>query len=374
MHASGLAFLLLASLASLATAQELPRTLDSAIVVAPFENLTDRRDQQADPANPRRRIDRFAESAREGVERRLVAASLPVVDRARLGSVLQEEALAESGLVDGASVTRVGAKVGAHWLVAGTLNALRMVRTKPGKREDAFEQSVVLTVRVIDITTMQVAYAKRYEGTQKGDGRPGRDILSGPLAAALEVMGRDAGLVAALRNRPSKLPALYAVVLPFANGTGVRGATSSRQGGDRFGETAREAVEAEFARRRVPMVDRLRLADAQRELALGETGLLDPASLAKVGKHLGARYVVTGSVSGYLATEDRKNHGVDLTAKVLVKVIDAESMRIVLSEEFQGDLRWNGVSSNDRLEAVLERALAKLSAPASLRLAEMPGN
>lgn len=364
--------------------QEVPVASVNAIVVAPFDNFTTQRALQRRPDDPGASVDRYAETAREAVERALVGANLPVVDRGRLEAVLQEEALAGTGLVDGRSATRVGAKVGARWLVTGNIGAHRELRSKrpvsQGARtvyRDVLETAVVVTVKVIDIATLRVRYQGRYEGTARYEEQTVRDEMIGALGAALALMAKDRALLLAPAGDPVGQDALQAVVLPFANATGERSTLVRRGAGrgpglDRIGETARDFVEGELVRRGFAVVDRMRLQDAVSELRLGDAGIVDPASSAQLGRFLSARYVITGSVHSFLAPKSKKQDGrrridvQDLSVKVLVKVFDVATSRLVHSEDFVGEQRWEGIRSSHDVESVLERALARLASTDAL--------
>jgi curli biogenesis system outer membrane secretion channel CsgG len=95
-----------------------------------------------------------------------------IVERAKLGHVLQEQDLAESGRVERKSAARVGKLTGAKYLVMGTVSAydektaggggglsFRGVSVG-GKKDEAY---IAIDLRVVDTTTGEVAYTRTVE-------------------------------------------------------------------------------------------------------------------------------------------------------------------------------------------------------------------
>lgn len=95
-----------------------------------------------------------------------------IVERAKLGPVLQEQDLAESGRVDSKTAAKVGKLTGAKYLVMGTVSAfeektsgggggLSFRGINVGGRKD--EAYIAVDLRVVDTTTGEVEYTRTVE-------------------------------------------------------------------------------------------------------------------------------------------------------------------------------------------------------------------
>lgn len=95
-----------------------------------------------------------------------------IVERAKLGHVLQEQDLAESGRVEKKSAAKIGKLTGAKYLVMGTVSAydektaggggglsFRGINVG-GKKDEAY---IAIDLRVVDTTTGEVAYTRTVE-------------------------------------------------------------------------------------------------------------------------------------------------------------------------------------------------------------------
>ena len=96
------------------------------------------------------------------------------------------------------------------------------------------------------------------------------------------------------------------------------------------------------------MVERTRLDALIDEMQLGMTGLVDVGSAAKIGKLLGAQYIVLGSVTG-LSTKTKTNsfsgNSYQVIAHVYVRMVEVETGRVVLAG------RGTGKSEKERRHA-----------------------
>jgi TolB-like protein len=80
------------------------------------------------------------------------------------------------------------------------------------------------------------------------------------------------------------------------------------------------------------VVERARLADVLGEIALGQGGLVDPATAAEAGRLLGADYLVFGTI-----------FSVDLPSVVVtLKVVESETGRIVTADDVSGTVGERG--------------------------------
>jgi curli biogenesis system outer membrane secretion channel CsgG len=95
-----------------------------------------------------------------------------MVERAKLGAVLEEQDLAASGRVSKSSAAKVGKLTGAKYLVMGTVTAYEQKTqgggggisfggiSLGGKKDDAY---IAVDVRVVDTTTGEIAYTRSIE-------------------------------------------------------------------------------------------------------------------------------------------------------------------------------------------------------------------
>ncbi len=104
--------------------------------------------------------------------------SFDVVERSRVGAVLDEQDLADSGRVDPATGAEIGRMLGADYLVLGTVTAYEETSRKGGgigykglrvggKKGETY---VAVDIRVVDSTSGRVAHVRTVEGTTKSRG------------------------------------------------------------------------------------------------------------------------------------------------------------------------------------------------------------
>lgn len=102
-----------------------------------------------------------------------------MVERAKLGAVLDEQDLAASGRVAKSSAAKIGKLTGAKYLVTGTVSAYEEKTqgggggisfggiSLGGKKDDAY---IAIDLRVIDTTTGEIAYTRTIEARSGGYG------------------------------------------------------------------------------------------------------------------------------------------------------------------------------------------------------------
>jgi len=102
-----------------------------------------------------------------------------MVERAKLGPVLEEQDLAASGRVSKSSAAKVGKLTGAKYLVMGTVTAYEEKTAGDhggisfggislgGKKDDAY---IAVDVRVVDTTTGEISYSRSIEARSGGYG------------------------------------------------------------------------------------------------------------------------------------------------------------------------------------------------------------
>jgi curli biogenesis system outer membrane secretion channel CsgG len=95
-----------------------------------------------------------------------------MVERAKLGPVLEEQDLAASGRVSKSSAAKIGKLTGAKYLVMGTVSAYEEKTqgggggisfggiSVGGKKSDAY---IAIDIRVVDTTTGEIAYTRSIE-------------------------------------------------------------------------------------------------------------------------------------------------------------------------------------------------------------------
>lgn len=102
-----------------------------------------------------------------------------MVEREKLGAVLQEQDLAASGRVAKGSAAKIGKLTGAKYLVTGTVTAYEEKTSGGGggvsfggislggRKDDAY---IAVDVRVVDTTTGEIAYSRSIEARSGGYG------------------------------------------------------------------------------------------------------------------------------------------------------------------------------------------------------------
>ncbi|OGJ90464.1 MAG: hypothetical protein A2268_03075 [Candidatus Raymondbacteria bacterium RifOxyA12_full_50_37] len=144
-------------------------------------------------------------------------------------------------------------------------------------------------------------------------------------------------------------------------------------GQERIGNAVRDMLTTEIAKTGCfVLVEREQLAKAMAEQALGQTGAMDEASAPKVGKLLGAEFVLVGSVTQFaVRTEasesffsDSKTQFAD--AAVDIKLINTETGEITLSLNGTGHAKRTyksvlGMGSSGGYDEALEQQALRSS-------------
>lgn len=92
-----------------------------------------------------------------------------VVERQKLYAVLAEQDFAASGRVSPDQGAAIGRLVGADYLVTGTVTALEETQRPPARRTrrsapDSVEVYIAVDLRVIDVASASIAFARTVEG------------------------------------------------------------------------------------------------------------------------------------------------------------------------------------------------------------------
>jgi Curli production assembly/transport component CsgG/PEGA domain len=124
----------------------------------------------------------------------------------------------------------------------------------------------------------------------------------------------------------------------------------------------------------VTIVERKRIDTLLVEAEFGQlSGLVDPEKALKLGKLLGANQIIIGTISDI--TEESKQfkgygiqtENVEVTATLLIRVLDIETAKITFSKTFKGTKSYSksnfgGTKSSDRHFAAVKAAVAEIAA------------
>jgi len=142
-------------------------------------------------------------------------------------------------------------------------------------------------------------------------------------------------------------------------------------------------VEALFGTQRVRLIERTRLKDVLGEIAIGQSGVLDDATVVKVGRQLGAEAVLLGTITAVSKSRKKDQAGIayiDETAievSLKARVIDMARGELLASAQASASevaeqrmalgLSRGGVPADD---ALFNHALEKSVRLLAYRLAE----
>jgi len=174
------------------------------------------------------------------------------------------------------------------------------------------------------------------------------NTITGAVGAGTEVSGSST------QKSNYDGPRARLAVLRFTDATGGRASGYrwySRDAGDAM---ARKLTSALLATKRFKMVDRKNISDSMNEINFGASGAVSAGSVAKFGKTVGARLIVTASITDFEdaggsaggAGGSRKGllGGLAGASKrtymaINLEVIDVETSEIVASEQIEATVR-----------------------------------
>jgi curli biogenesis system outer membrane secretion channel CsgG len=112
------------------------------------------------------------------------------------------------------------------------------------------------------------------------------------------------------------------------------------------------------------VIDRQKLDKLMDEQKLGQTGAIDPATAAKMGKILGLNAIVTGAISNYGVSQQgtvlSKSQVVDVT--IDIRVVDVESGQVLYADSGKGEgSTGNSQLSQDLPGDALRAAISQLA-------------
>jgi len=172
--------------------------------------------------------------------------------------------------------------------------------------------------------------------------------ITGAVGAGTEVSGRST------EKSNYAGPRARMAVLRFTDGTGGRASGYRWYSRDTGDVMARKLTSALLATKRFKMVDRKNLSDLMNEVNLGASGVVSAGSVAKFGKVVGARLIVTASITDFADAGGSKGAAGGARKGLLgglagatkktymainLQVIDVETSEIVASEQIEATVR-----------------------------------
>jgi len=172
--------------------------------------------------------------------------------------------------------------------------------------------------------------------------------ITGAVGAGTEVSGRSTNV----SNYDG--PRARLAVLRFTDATGGRASGYrwySRNAGDAM---ARKLTSALLATKRFKIVDRKNMSDLMNEVNFGASGAVSAGSVAKFGKVVGARLIVTASITDFEDSGGSRGGSAGASKGLLgglagatkrtymainLQVIDVETSEIVASEQIDATVR-----------------------------------
>jgi outer membrane protein OmpA-like peptidoglycan-associated protein len=279
---------------------------------------------------------------------------ISLVERAELKRFLDERELELSGLISNSALSEMKSLLGAEYIVLGSyrvsgnnnvdLNA-RMIKTETGEvlRAESVAGEIVRIGELVQGLTLRMSGALGHKLTAEERTRIQQDsinMLKTIKAISQGQLFYEAGKFdkaravykEALRENPENAELLERIkdidialnaiaVVGFKNDSG-------KPEYDYLSNAIPEALTTSLIKNTgLPFVERLNLEKALKEMEIGMTGIIDPATAVPVGKLAGATQLVTGSF---------QTHDTNIT--VFTKIIDAENGVIVANETATGSV------------------------------------
>ncbi|KAF0143732.1 MAG: hypothetical protein FD156_2381 [Nitrospirae bacterium] len=212
-----------------------------------------------------------------------------LLERARIEKLLEEIKFGESGLVDEKTIPKRGLAVEGDFLIYGQLDK------KKGK--------LIVKTKIIDISKGKIHSLKEVSGAEE-------DVLmiaEGLKSTVADFLGLEQG-TGINAFKPEREGSL--AVLPFYNNSKT----------DKLGHL-RQGLPAIFINKliklgRFTIVERARINSVMQELGLQQSGLIDEKTAVKIGKLLGAKYLLLGMFI--------ENQGI---IRIDIRVIETETGR-----------------------------------------------
>lgn len=215
-----------------------------------------------------------------------------LLERARIEKLLEEIKFGESGLVDEKTIQKRGLAVEGDFLIYGRLDK------KKGR--------LIVKTKIVDIAKGKIHALKEVSGTEENV----LMIVESLKSAVADFLGLEqgTGINAFKMEREGSL-----AILPFYNNSKTNKLGHLRQGlpvifMDKFIKLGRFTI-----------VERAIIDSVMQELGLQQSGLIDEKTAVKIGKLLGAKYLLLGMFI--------ENHGI---IRIDMRVIETETGRAAI--------------------------------------------
>jgi curli biogenesis system outer membrane secretion channel CsgG len=174
--------------------------------------------------------------------------------------------------------------------------------------------------------------------------------------------GLGLGLALALAT-----PAAHAQSKPRIAVFGFENNTTSRIWGDRLGEAAADELITQLVKTgEFTVLERAQIEKILAEAHAGQSGAIDPATAASIGKILGAQLAVLGSITQF--SVDQRSGGIgrlsasyaEAESMLDVRVVNVNTGEILAVSEGQGKKRFGGAAFKDvNLQRDFDEGLAQ---------------
>jgi curli biogenesis system outer membrane secretion channel CsgG len=174
--------------------------------------------------------------------------------------------------------------------------------------------------------------------------------------------GLGLGLALALAT-----PAVHAQSKPRIAVFGFENNTTSRIWGDRLGEAAADELITQLVKTgEFTVLERAQIEKILAEAHAGQSGAIDPATAASIGKILGAQLAVLGSITQF--SVDQRSGGIgrlsasyaEAESMLDVRVVNVNTGEILAVSEGQGKKRFGGAAFKDvNLQRDFDEGLAQ---------------
>lgn len=148
---------------------------------------------------------------------------------------------------------------------------------------------------------------------------------------------------------------------------GFENNTTSNIWGDKLGDAAADELTSQLVRSgKFTVLERAQIQKILDEQAAGQSGAIDPATAAQIGKVLGAQVVLLGSITQF--SVDQKSGGIgrfsasyaEAESMLDVRIVNVNTAEIIAIAEGQGKKRFGGASyDNINLERSFDAGVAQ---------------
>lgn len=370
------------------------------VAILPFENLSGEswtvRMQLGGGRDERQTTgtDRYAARCRNLIEDHLTSSrDVAVLDRSSLDRALEEKVFQGTEYASKAGWQDLGSTLGAQMLLQGTiLPTVARFEVEQVGRQDRTTIFIDTTVRIkiTAVETGTVLFVESYPGRSKHVGLAklgpiqddvwrelviarkgessltstsfaGGDLLLKAIDHAIRAATADPRWVQVVAGGPPRvIPAVGVTVLPFSNGSGISGRLNQEQWSrdgrvehvplDKYAIMARLAAEeivVDFCS--APVADRDQIdRSVIQELEFSSSGMVSQQSAIQLGKMVGAKLLVLGSIEAANVRTDPAYDGPQGWIKnrvetgLRIRMIDADSSIVEHSRTYAGAAEYVG--------------------------------